>query len=177
MIKYIRNLFFVVAAQALVLQFCANLIISNRFSIQEFTYGECFVFSLVIMIFTHNLNISNILYHISTLNQSISSLSLVHLNANALIIQNLQDINKNLKDVIDMKLDSIKPLDKKTFTPEQIAEKHGVPISHINSQLEIGIKVEMEHTSHKDVAREIALDHLMELPDYYTRLKKVENED
>ena len=52
------------------------------------------------------------------------------------------------------------------------------------NQLEMGIQVEMEHAgtiaklkpgvSVKDVARSIALDHLREFPDYYTRLKKVE---
>ena len=41
-------------------------------------------------------------------------------------------------------------------------------------QLKMGIKVEKEHTSNDKIAREIALDHLGELPDYYTRLKKME---
>lgn len=37
-----------------------------------------------------------------------------------------------------------------------------------------GIEVETEHTSDKMKALEVALDHLSELPDYYTRLKKME---
>lgn len=37
-------------------------------------------------------------------------------------------------------------------------------------QLLIGIAVEMEHTNNKDVAKEIALDHLSEIDDYYTKL-------
>ncbi|HNR90679.1 MAG TPA: hypothetical protein PKM65_20250 [Spirochaetota bacterium] len=37
-----------------------------------------------------------------------------------------------------------------------------------------GIKVETEHTSDKMKALEIALDHLSEMPDYYTRLEKME---
>jgi len=40
-------------------------------------------------------------------------------------------------------------------------------------QLEMGIKVELEHTGNKDMAQEIALDHLSEDPKYYTNLKKV----
>jgi len=40
-------------------------------------------------------------------------------------------------------------------------------------QLEMGIKVELEHTGNKDMAQEIALDHLAEDPKYYTNLKKV----
>lgn len=37
-----------------------------------------------------------------------------------------------------------------------------------------GTKVETEHTNDISVAREIALDHLNELPDYYERLEKIE---
>jgi hypothetical protein len=59
-------------------------------------------------------------------------------------------------------------------TVEDIAKKHGVSVEEINSQLEKGIKVEMEHTNNKNLAREISLDHLYELKDYYTRLSKIE---
>lgn len=41
-------------------------------------------------------------------------------------------------------------------------------------QLKMGIKVEMEHTKDPIVAEEIAVDHLTEIPDYYTRLRKME---
>ena len=34
----------------------------------------------------------------------------------------------------------------------------------------------MEHVNDKDKAREISLDHLVEIPDYYTRLAKMEDE-
>ena len=40
----------------------------------------------------------------------------------------------------------------------------------------MGIKVEMEHVDDESLAREIALDHLFEIPDYYTRLDKMEKE-
>lgn len=43
-------------------------------------------------------------------------------------------------------------------------------------ELEMGIKVEMEHTSCPIVSRKIAMDHLVEIGDYYTRLDKMENE-
>lgn len=65
-------------------------------------------------------------------------------------------------------------LDVKTYTPSEIAKYHGVALSTILSELEIGIKVESEHTTDSEIAREIALDHLYEFPDYYTRLKGVE---
>jgi hypothetical protein len=44
------------------------------------------------------------------------------------------------------------------------------------AQIEKGIKVELEHTGDKEKAREIAKDHLTEIPDYYDRLDKMEGE-
>lgn len=42
------------------------------------------------------------------------------------------------------------------------------------NELAEGIKVESEHTYNELMARKIAVDHLLEIPDYYTRLKKME---
>jgi hypothetical protein len=61
-------------------------------------------------------------------------------------------------------------------SPEEIAKKHGVSLDEINTQLKMGIKVEGEHTSDKTSARITALQHLDEVPDYYTKLKKVETQ-
>lgn len=33
---------------------------------------------------------------------------------------------------------------------------------------------ELEHTKNTKMARDIAMDHLAEMPDYYTRLKKLD---
>jgi hypothetical protein len=66
------------------------------------------------------------------------------------------------------------PLDVPTMSVEEIADHHGVPVEQIEQQLEIGIEVEMEHTTDPDAAMEIALDHLMEMPDYYDELATVE---
>lgn len=63
---------------------------------------------------------------------------------------------------------------KKYMSPEEIAKKHKISLETLNSQLEMGIKVESEHTGSKKMARMIALQHLEELPDYYSRLKKAE---
>jgi hypothetical protein len=38
-----------------------------------------------------------------------------------------------------------------------------------------GIKVELEHTSNPNIAREIAMDHLTEDPNYYQKLKTIES--
>lgn len=62
-----------------------------------------------------------------------------------------------------------KPLDK-------IAKKHDVSIDSLKKELKKGIKVEMEHTTDKGEAETIALHHLEELPNYYTRLIKMEKE-
>ena len=43
-------------------------------------------------------------------------------------------------------------------------------------QLRMGVIVEMEHTTNKDISKKIALDHLSEIPDYYTRLEKMESD-
>jgi|LakMenE01Jun11ns_1017448.scaffolds.fasta_scaffold9959257_12 hypothetical protein len=64
---------------------------------------------------------------------------------------------------------------KKYKSPKEIAAKHNVSVEEIKKQLEMGIKVEGEHTSNKTAARITALQHLDEVPDYYTKLKKVES--
>ena len=60
---------------------------------------------------------------------------------------------------------------------EDIAAKHGVSLDVIKHQLEMGIKVETEHTDDFDVATKIATDHLNEDPHYYTKLAKMESEN
>ena len=57
---------------------------------------------------------------------------------------------------------------------EQIAKKHRLEVSFVEKQLKMGIPIEHEHTKDKDLATDIALQHLDEIPDYYTRLKKME---
>ena len=50
-------------------------------------------------------------------------------------------------------------------------------ISKFNSQqIMIGMGIEMEHTDDPKIALEITMDHLTEIPDYYTRLDKMEKE-
>jgi len=57
---------------------------------------------------------------------------------------------------------------------EEIAKKHKVSPSLIQKQLEMGMKVEHEHTTDNDEAMDIALQHLDEIPNYYSKLKKME---
>ena len=59
-------------------------------------------------------------------------------------------------------------------TVEEIARKHRMEVSDIQKQLDMGAPIEHEHTNNQKLAVEIALQHLDEIPDYYTRLKKME---
>lgn len=64
----------------------------------------------------------------------------------------------------------------KTLSVAQIADKHGIAIGVVERQLDKGIAIEREHTKDSAIAREIALDHLAEVPDYYDKLKSVEED-
>ena len=79
---------------------------------------------------------------------------------------------KNFKEFID-ETKEIKIKSHKTV--DEIAKKHRLDISFIQNQLEMGIPIEHEHTRDKVLATDIALQHLNEIPDYYTRLKKMES--
>jgi hypothetical protein len=61
-------------------------------------------------------------------------------------------------------------------TVEQIAKKHRLDVSFIQKQLDMGEPIEHEHTQDHELAKDIALQHLDEIPDYYTRLKKMESD-
>ena len=63
---------------------------------------------------------------------------------------------------------------KKYMSPEEIAKKHKIPLDTLEPELKKGIKIESEHTGDKRMARIIALQHLEELPNYYSKLKKME---
>ena len=66
------------------------------------------------------------------------------------------------------------PKIKSHKTVEQIAKKHRLDVSFIQKQLDMGEPIEHEHTKDHELAMDIALQHLDEIPDYYTRLKKME---
>lgn len=75
---------------------------------------------------------------------------------------------------VNMKEDSISGglSDKKTL--KDISKKHNKSVKDLLKQLMKGIKVEKEHTDNKNIAKEIAKDHLYEDPKYYDKLKKIE---
>ena len=57
------------------------------------------------------------------------------------------------------------------------ANEKGITETDVDPQeLAAGTEIELEHTTDENTARRIALDHLSEFSDYYTRLKKMEEE-
>ena len=55
-----------------------------------------------------------------------------------------------------------------------IANKHGVSVDTIKAQIKKGAEVELEHTNDKELAKEIATDHVVESPTYYDKLATIE---
>ena len=62
----------------------------------------------------------------------------------------------------------------KGMTLNDIAEKHGMSVDMLVAEFKKGIQTEMEHTTDREVAKEITMDHLFEDPQYYTKLATVE---
>jgi beta-glucosidase-like glycosyl hydrolase len=63
------------------------------------------------------------------------------------------------------------------LSAQDLADRHGVSLEEIKAAIEAGIKVELEHTEDKELATEIAMDHIFEDPKYYEKLAKIEDED
>jgi len=57
---------------------------------------------------------------------------------------------------------------------EQIAKEKNVPLVYAKNQLIKGMKTESEHSNSKKVQKTIALQHLDEMMNYYTKLKTIE---
>lgn len=101
----------------------------------------------------------------------------------------MQDMNKYSKEMKEANKLKGGNADKKTL--RDIAKRHTHPKGdfytrlhytdamekELELQLKKGIKVEMEHTNDKDLAKEIAMDHLWEDPKYYQKLKKIEGKE
>lgn len=60
------------------------------------------------------------------------------------------------------------------MTVSDIAKKHNVSSATIEKEIRKGIGVELEHTDDSSLAREIAKDHMVEDPKYYTKLIAME---
>ena len=56
----------------------------------------------------------------------------------------------------------------KKLSEKDIADLHNKDIKDIKKEISIGTTIEMEHTDDKEEAKKIAMDHIKEVPDYYT---------
>ena len=94
------------------------------------------------------------------------------------------NINKTLGRYLkeeDMSFDQ--PKEEKKF-PDLTLGRHNDTEKDVDpTQLQMGIRIEQEHVPDgidedlgNEMAKRIALDHLAECPDYYTRLAKMETE-
>jgi hypothetical protein len=86
------------------------------------------------------------------------------------------DMAKNMTGRFVTEANTIKGGKADKMSVKDIADKFGVTVAQINRELAMGKKVEHEHTTNMSKANEIAMDHLSEFPDYYTRLAKMEKE-
>lgn len=73
-------------------------------------------------------------------------------------------------------MDLAKKHTKDRMTQKQSPERIEKMYNHLERQLKKGIKVEMEHTDNKKIAKEIVMDHLTEDPNYYNKLAKIHRE-
>ena len=65
----------------------------------------------------------------------------------------------------------------KNYPTSEVGKHRDKPLEKYNpKQVEIGLNIEKEHSNVPEVASEIVKDHLSEIPDYYTRLSKLEKE-
>ena len=74
----------------------------------------------------------------------------------------------DLRSLVFNEEEELKGGDSDGMSEEDLAEKHNVDVKDIKKEINVGVKIEMEHTDDKDIAKEIAMDHISEYADYYT---------
>lgn len=75
---------------------------------------------------------------------------------------------QDLKNVVFSEEDELRGGKSDDMTVEDLAKKYDVDVKDIEKEIKVGTKIEMEHTDDKDIAKEIAMDHIAEFVDYYT---------
>ena len=81
---------------------------------------------------------------------------------------------KSSNPILSVEGDNIPGGLAKGMSLNDIAKKHNVSLNDLTDEFKKGYKVEREHTTDTNIAKEIALDHLFEDPKYYTKLALVE---
>ena len=74
----------------------------------------------------------------------------------------------DLRGIVFNEEEELKGGESDGMSEEDLAEKHNVDVKDIKKEIKVGLKIEMEHTDDKDIAKEIAMDHISEYADYYT---------
>lgn len=135
------------------------------------------------LIMTENMSthINNkISLHDTKLDKKSKSYSNLIAEAKYLYSRNILDLNKeDIKLILEDKIPGGLAQGK---TLEDIARHHDPKgyysientMPHLVAQLTKGTKIEKEHTNDTMTAMEIALDHLWEDPEYYSKLEKIE---
>ena len=89
------------------------------------------------------------------------------------VVEEISNVGKEFKNaamssgVADLKRIRFSESTKK-LTEKDISDLHGLDLKDIKKEVSIGINIEMEHTDDKEEAKKIAMDHIKEIPDYYT---------
>ena len=87
------------------------------------------------------------------------------------VTKNWKSAISKSKSKIKIESEEIKGGKAKGMSVNDLAKKHKVDIKDIEKEIKVGTKIEMEHTDSKKIAKEIAMDHVTEFPDYYTNKK------
>ena len=84
-----------------------------------------------------------------------------------------RELSKTKPRVRDVKTEAkgIKGGEAEGMSVQDLAKKHKVDVKDIEKEIKVGTEIEMEHTDSKTKAKEIAMDHISEFPDYYTNKK------
>jgi hypothetical protein len=87
-----------------------------------------------------------------------------------------EDSSSDFTSIKDFEEDEVVGFDGQLIEDMNLVAPRKKREEYDQEQLDTGISVEAEHTSNPELAAVIAANHLDEIPDYYTRLKAMEDE-
>jgi len=97
-------------------------------------------------------------------------------NMSKIQLPDMESDYETLEPILAKQGYELRRLLRATKSIEEIADEFNVPKYYVERELKRGTSVELEHTDREEVAREIALHHLAESPNYYINLAKMEAE-
>ena len=111
---------------------------------------------------------------IGTMEKKIYNTNFKYGGMNKIQLPDTESSYDNLQPILAKQGYMLNKIMKPTKSVEEIADEFDVTKAFVEKQLSIGEEHEMEHTYSKQVARDTALHHLAEDPEYYIRLKDME---